>query len=209
MIPSLEPQTILDLLACGAIATAWMVGGVYVCGRLYPGYSHRRQAMSELGARGCPTARIHPFINNFPIGLLFTAFGIGALALLHRQALPKISALLLIAHGLSHIVTGLFPIDADPGARGTSSLGHKIHGMAGLAMYFALLFACVLWVFIGAPATPALRIYSLASAIVSCVSLACMARGFKTGRDVGLHQRISYGVLALWCAVLSVWLYRI
>jgi hypothetical membrane protein len=192
------------LLLCGALAPLWMLAGVTVGGWLYPGYSHTQQAMSELGARNRPTAKIHPFINNFPIGLLFSVFGF---ALLRDRAVPLIAGLLLIVHGLSHIVAGLFPCDEDMGAK-RASTAHKVHAMAGVIMYFSLLAACVLWIFI--ESTPRwFGVYSLLSALGSVVSLSYMVSSLKTGRNLGLHQRISYGVLALWSAVLSVLLYEI
>lgn len=193
------------LLLCGALAPLWMLIGVYAGGRLYPGYSHRQQAMSELGARERPTTVIHPFINNYPIGLLFSASGLGVMLLFHDQRLAHIGGILLLVHGLSHIVTGIFPCDADLGAgSGGGSTEQKIHGVAGLVMFFALWSACVLWIFVGTPAGMAFRTYSLVSAVASMVSLGFMARSLRTGRDMGLHQRISYGILAVWSAVLAL-----
>lgn len=198
-------STAMDyLLPCGALGALWMACGVYVGGRLYPGYDHRHQAMSELGARGRATTRIHPFINNYPIGILFTAFGVGVWGLAPSHGLPMIAATLLVVHGLSHIIAGAFPLDADLGASGTLSTAHRIHGMAGLLMYFALWTACLSWTFIDTPSMEGFRFYSFASAIVSIVVLGFMARSLKTGRDLGLHQRVSYGILGLWCAVLSI-----
>jgi uncharacterized membrane protein len=192
------------LLLCGALAPLWMLAGVYVAGRLYPGYNHRRQAMSELGARDRPTTRIHPFINNYPIGLLFSAFGIGVMLVSRDATLQYIGGIVLLVHGLSHIATGLFPLDADLGAGGRLSSAHKVHGVAGLVMYFALWIACVLWIFIDPPPGAGFRIYSLVSAAASVASLGYMVRSLRSGRDLGLHQRISYGILALWCAILAL-----
>lgn len=196
--------TIDYFLLCGVLAPLWMLIGVYIGGLLYPGYSHRHNAMSELGARERPTTRIHPYINNYPIGILFTAFGAGVMVLMRGQTLPFSGGVLLLLHGLSHIVTGLFPCDADMGAANGGSAAQKVHGVAGLVMFFALWFACVLWIFIDTPAGLAFRVYSLLSAGVSMVSLGFMARSLKTGRDMGLHQRVSYGIIAVWCAALGL-----
>lgn len=201
----MTPTAIHYLLPCGAIGALWMLCGVYVGGRLYPGYDHCQQAMSELGARGRATTRIHPFINNYPIGVLFTAFGVGVVALTSSEnLLPTVAATLLVLHGLSQIACGIFPLDADLGAGGRLSAAHKIHGIAGLLMYFALWAACLSWTFIHWPSMPGFRFYSFASAMVSIVVLGFMVRSLKTGRDFGLYQRISYGILGLWCAVLSL-----
>jgi hypothetical protein len=31
-----------------------------------------------------------------------------------------------------------------------------------------------------------------------------MARSLRGGRNMGLHQRVSYGILAVWCAALAL-----
>lgn len=191
------------LLLCGALAPLWMLIGVYAGGRLHPGYSHRQQAMSELGARERPTTRIHPFINNYPIGILFSAFGLGVMLLMNGEQPAYAGGIVLLMHGLSHIVAGIFPCDADMGAGGNASTAQKLHGVAGLVMYFALWIACVFWIFIDTPAGMPFRIYSLLSAAASIVSLGFMVRSLKTGLNMGLHQRVSYGILAVWCVALS------
>jgi uncharacterized membrane protein len=163
--------------------------------------------MSELGARGRATARIHPFINNYPIGILATVFGFATIGLLGADTLSRVAGVLLVVHGVSQIAAGVFPLDEDLGAGGQLSLAHKLHGIAGLLMYFSLLFACLCWVFIAAPGGSLFTRYSLASVIASLVSLGFMVRALKTGRNFGLHQRISFGLLELWSAVLSVLLF--
>jgi hypothetical protein len=112
--------------------------------------------------------------------------------------------ILLLIHGLSHIVAGIFPCDADMGEGGNPSAAQKVHGVAGLVMYFALWIACVLWIYIDTPAGVPFKIYSLLSAAASIASLVFMARNLKSGRYFGLHQRVSYGVLAAWCSILSL-----
>lgn len=191
------------LLLCGVLAPVWMLIGVAAAGRLYPGYSHRHQAMSELGARERPTTAIHPFINNYPIGILFTAFGVGVALVFRSQPVLLACAVLLMLHGVAHIVAGIFPCDADLGANGPS-LAQKLHGVAGLVMYFALLAACLVWVLVEPEPWRGFRAYSLLSAAASLVSLGCMARALQRGRNFGLHQRVSYGILAVWCAVLGL-----
>ena len=66
--------------------------GVVIAARLYPGYSHLNQAMSELGAIGAPTHGVSPLINNFRLGVLFIVFGLAAFATFHTSKLAQLSA---------------------------------------------------------------------------------------------------------------------
>jgi len=65
-----------ELLAYTAIiASIWIVIGVFTVAKLYPSYSHNKQFCSELGAAGSATEKLSPLINNYPLGILFCAFG--------------------------------------------------------------------------------------------------------------------------------------
>lgn len=73
-------------LYSGMIIPFWLFLGVLVAGALNPGYSHIHQAMSELGAEGSATQFISPLINNFPLGILFIAFGFYlVIAVIHKE----------------------------------------------------------------------------------------------------------------------------
>lgn len=63
-------------LYSGIVIPIWLFIGVAIAGAMNPGYSHVNQAMSELGAKGAVTHIISPIINNFPLGILFIAFGL-------------------------------------------------------------------------------------------------------------------------------------
>lgn len=191
-----ENLRILDL--SGIVAAIWMLVGVIIVARMFPGYSHTHQALSELGAKGRPTAKIHPFINNYPIGLLFSLFGI-ALYLNHRDNIfSLISAGLIFIHGICHVITGLFPCDENLG-QSKPSRTQIVHSVAGLVMLLTLFSASVLWVF----ATAAGLVWFRGlSAVCAVVSIYFLTRVFK-GMNIGLYQRISYGALVFWAAVLS------
>lgn len=192
-----------ELLWTGLLAPLWMLIGVAGLARKYPGYSHTHQVMSELGALSRPTASIHPFINNYPIGALFTAFGV-ALCFEYPNTLYFFAGGTLIAiHGLSHIVTGLFPCDEDLGAN-LPSTRQKIHNAAGLVMYFSLLVACFLWLLAPDKIPGWFWWFTLVALVVSIAFLLFMIKALKTEHYLGLYQRLSYGPLASWCAVLSL-----
>lgn len=193
------------LVLSGVIAPLWMLVGVIVVAHLYPGYSHRQQVMSELGARNRATTKIHPWINNLPIGIWFVLFGVALLRVEPNSNLLFISGILMMVQGASHWVTGLFPCDQDLGIPNPSK-GQVIHNLAGLVMYFALLAVCLLWAIKTHNLPTWFSLYSAFSALVSIVALVFMLRAMKTNINLGLYQRINYGVLAAWVAVLSMML---
>lgn len=198
----------MDLLVlAGVVAPLWMLLGVIVVARLYPGYNHRQQVMSELGARNRATTKIHPWINNLPIGFWFVLFGTALLKMEPTNNLLFISGILMTVQGISHWVTGLFPCDEDLGISNPSK-AQAIHNLAGLVMYFSLLAVCLLWA-VKLHSLPAwFSLYSASSALVSIVALVLMLRALKTNINLGLYQRINYGVLAAWVVVLSVMLLK-
>lgn len=194
-----------SLVLTGVVAPLWMLVGVVVVAHLYPGYSHRQQVMSELGARNRVTTKIHPLINNFPIGFWFVLFGVALLKMESANNLLFLTGMLMVVQGVSHWVTGLFPCDEDLGISKPST-SQIIHNLAGLVMYFSLLFACLLWAIKIHNLPEWFSLYSAFGALVSVVALVFMLRALKTNINLGLYQRINYGVLAVWVMVLSVML---
>ncbi|MCH2058847.1 MAG: DUF998 domain-containing protein [Thalassotalea sp.] len=88
----------------GIIATVWITLGVYIAGKFYPNYDHAKQFCSELGASGSPTKKLSPFINNYPLGILFCLFGWGLIKLDHYiMLLSLLIAPLVIALSPSSI----------------------------------------------------------------------------------------------------------
>lgn len=193
------------LILSGVAAPLWMLMGVIIVARLYPGYSHRYQVMSELGARNRATTKIHPWVNNFPIGLWFVLFGVALLKNELTNGLLFFTGILMMVQGISHWVTGLFPCDEDMGIPKPSK-GQVIHNLAGLVMYLSLLIACLLWAIKIHSLPRWFSLYSAFSALISVVTLVLMLRALKTNVNLGLYQRINYGVLAAWVMVLSVML---
>ncbi|HCS65389.1 MAG TPA: DUF998 domain-containing protein [Cellvibrio sp.] len=193
------------LILAGVAAPLWMLAGVIIVSRLYPGYSHRHQVMSELGARNRATTKIHPWVNNFPIGFWFVLFGVVLLKNEPTNSLQFLTGILMMVQGSSHWVTGLFPCDEDMGIPKPST-GQVIHNIAGLVMYFSLLIACLLWAIKIHNLPEWFSLYSAVTAVISVIALVFMLRALKTNINLGLYQRINYGVLAAWVMVLNVML---
>lgn len=186
----------------GLIASVWLCLGVAIAAHHYPGYSHRKQFCSELGAKGSPTQRLSPVINNYPLGVLFIVFGIYVIE--NQPSYPGwiLIGTMIIVHGLGTWVAGYYPMDKDPYTTRPSREG-KVHGTAGFFMLVSLLIASLatacsstfpVW----------LRLASVIS-LIGCVTFsAILAHAYKRKTNPGLHQRISYGFQLLWLALLSL-----
>lgn len=191
----------MDLSLLGVIATVWLVVGVLVAGKRYSGYNHKQQFLSELGASGAPTQRFSPAFNNFPLSVLFTLFGF---YLINSVGLVALGICILV-HGLGTFVAGVFPMDADPYTRNPSATC-KIHSLAGLFMFISLLVASCIAIF-----TAKLGIiFQLLSAVATLLTLYFtirLAREYPRKGNVGLFQRLGYGVQMLWLSWLSILLF--
>lgn len=195
------------MLLAGILAPLWMLFGVYFCAKLYPNYNHKQQVMSELGARNRPTTRIHPFINNYPIGLLFILFGSAILLSLTHETIIVVAATMMIGQGISHLITGLFPCDEDLGRAKPSATQH-IHNIAGLIMLLTIIIP-VAWWGLSPLSSFWFAAFSWLCLIIFAVYFYLMIKNLKSEHNLGLYQRLSYGALALWVAVLSLNLYML
>ena len=185
----------------GAIASLWIIVGIYVASRFYPNYSHTEQFCSELGAFGSPTQKLSPAINNYPLSLLFCAYGIYLIMSSGDLASLSIGVMIVI-HGLGTLVCGYFPMDADPYTQ-TPTNSCKIHSLAGLFMLLSLLVAPIIVIF-SASFPDYLRVFSLVC-IVGCFYFSyTLAKAFKARTNPGLHQRLSYGFQILWLFGFSI-----
>ncbi|OHU84913.1 MULTISPECIES: DUF998 domain-containing protein [Pseudoalteromonas] len=188
----------------GLIATIWIVIGVYVAGRCYPGYSHTKQFCSELGAAGSPTEKLSPLINNYPLGLLFCLFGWYLAQLPNVSVLVNITGWFVIAHGVGTWVAGYFPMDADPYTK-KPTLSCQLHAWAGMIMLLSLLVAPILIAI--SPTTELIpltfRIFSVLVVIGASYFLFTMAQAINNQTNPGIHQRMSYGLQLIWLSVLS------
>ena len=180
----------------GAIASVWLIVGIYVAALFYDNYSHSQQFCSELGAIDSPTQKLSPAINNYPLGFLFVIFG-SHLVILEPVTLTTITiGAMIIVHGLGTWVCGFFPMDADPYTE-TPSRCCEIHLWSGMVMLLSLIIAPAVIVFSNAfPLN--LRLFSLIC-IIGCVFFSYkLALAFKAKKNSGLHQRLSYGFQIIW-----------
>lgn len=188
----------------GMLAPLWLAMGVTLVACFYPGYSHVRQAMSELGAVGAPTHAWSPLVNNFPLAFWFVAFGCAVWRTFAQSRLARASAVLLMIHGLANVATGTWTCDVGCQPAATSST-QEIHNLAGLVMALSLLGANALWIVLGKRVLGLgwVRALSAATTLVCLATLPLMAQSAGTGGPFGLYQRINYGVSIAWVGVLA------
>ncbi|GAA0375376.1 hypothetical protein GCM10009092_44500 [Bowmanella denitrificans] len=200
----------MEILALsGLLACLWMCFGVALAANFYPGYSHRRQFCSELGAAGSPTQKLSPRLNNYPLGFLFILFGLYILLLPDGAAALQWMGVMIVLHGLATWVAGWFPMDADPYTL-SPSLHCNIHSYAGLLMLLSLLVAPLLSFLL--PANGYLpgefKWFSLLCVIANVLFSVTLAKAYKAKTQPGLHQRLSYGAQLLWLGGLSLQLWQ-
>ncbi|AXA53355.1 DUF998 domain-containing protein [Pseudomonas thivervalensis] len=193
------------LLGFGILIPFWLLLGVALTARAYPGYSHLDQAMSQLGAVGAPTHGFSAWVNNFPLGMMFVLFAIGVARRFKASRMALLSAALIFVHGLASFAAGYFSCDQGC-APIEPSVSQQSHNLAGLVMFISLTLAGVLWTFLGKSLLSSSRfvMYSAISVILAIVTVVLMATALADGHLFGLYQRINYGVSVVWIASLAV-----
>ena len=190
----------------GFIATVlWVVAFLY-SGSLRPEYSHYRQYVSELAARGTPTQHFMQMTGFVIPGLLIAGFGY-SLGMPARNWLVAVATSLLIVGGMAKAVAGVFPMDPCCTSAPLSA-AHEIHNVAGGVHYFTLAMAALIWTFAARQMFGRrfgwFRWYSLASVVLAITSPPVLIwMGAATAADVGLFQRVSFGLLNLWIFVFA------
>ena len=197
------------LNAAGIAAPVLWVAAVVYVGSLRPEYSHYRQYISELAARGTPTQHLMQVAGFFVPGLMVVAFGV-LVGLSAHTRLAGTGAALLIVSGLARIVAGAFPLDPCC-APMAPSFSARMHNAAGTAYILAIGAAVLTWSAVAERTfrTRAhwFRWYSLATFVVAITLPWLLIRLGSESANVGLFQRASFAVLNLWLFVFAavVW----
>jgi uncharacterized membrane protein len=175
-----------------------MIVSVTYSGMIYPEYSHIDQAMSELHALGSPIEKIAPFINHYPLSILFGGFGFFVMSYFTSRT-AKISGLLILLHGVATFSAGYFPCDVGCDPESTS-FSQVLHGVSGLIILLTLLIAPAIWVLISKRELQVVW-FSWLSAIAVLGQLLIMipmVDAMTTGRNIGLYQRLAYSLPLTW-----------
>ncbi|WP_433860516.1 DUF998 domain-containing protein [Pseudomonas thivervalensis] len=193
------------LLGFGILIPFWLLLGVALTARAYPGYSHLDQAMSQLGAVGAPTHGFSAWVNNFPLGVMFVLFAVGVARRFKASRMALLSAALIFVHGLASFAAGYFSCDQGCAPIEPSVL-QQSHNLAGLVMFISLSLAGALWTFLGKSLLSSSRfaLFSAICVILAIVTVMLMATALADGHLFGLYQRLNYGVSVVWIASLAV-----
>ncbi|MFV3289723.1 DUF998 domain-containing protein [Pseudomonas sp. NY11955] len=192
------------LLGSGLLIPLWLLAGVWLTAHAYPGYDHLQQAMSQLGAAGSPTQHWSPWVNNFPLAVLFALFAWGLARRWRGSKLALLSAGLVLLHGIGSLGTGWFPCDQGC-APAQPSTSQQLHNLSGLLMFLSLTLANGLWAWLGSrlAGSRALALFSLGCVVLAIATVALMGQAAQSGQLFGLYQRLNYGVSVLWIASLA------
>ncbi|MNP26358.1 hypothetical protein D3C76_1192130 [compost metagenome] len=156
--------------------------------------------MSQLGAVGAPTQQYSAWVNNFPLGVLFTLFAFGIARRFAGSRCALLSATLILLHGLASIAAGAFSCDVGCAPQ-QPSVSQQIHNLAGLVMFFSLVLACALWWGLSKRLLSSPRFGWFSALCVATVGM--MAKALGEGHMFGLYQRLNYGVSVVWVAALA------
>lgn len=194
------------LLRAGVLIPVWLLFGVLLTASQYPGYSHADFAMSRLGEQGAATHGFSAWVNNFPLGVLFVLVSVGLWRRFAGSRLARVSAVLVLIHGLGSIGAGLFACDQGC-APAQPSVSQQVHNLSGLVMFLSLTLASALWIFLGKRllASPAFSGFSALCTVLALVSVGLMGQALESGHGFGLYQRLNYGTAVVWLGVLA-WL---
>src|SRR5688572_16533016 len=193
------------LNAGGLVAPVLWASAVVYSGSFHPGYSHARQYISELAARGSSTQHVMQAAGFVLPGLLTAGFGV-PLGMRHGASMAGLGSALLIVSGLARATAGVFVLDP-PGRALPPSFEEWMHNAAGVTYVVTLTLAALVWFIASLTGRrPSIWFawYSLATVVAAVASpFALIGAGIATARDVGLFQRVSFAVLNSWILVFA------
>lgn len=172
---------------------------IYSVGFATPGYSLRKDYLSELGAIGAPHNELMNILGIGLIGLLMISFSIGLFKCLRLKKGGPTTTILIGSSGVAFILIALFPCDPNC-VSNEPTLRMTIHLLAGLiAMGFEVLAPLVFGIFVFQKKyQQPLRWTSLALGLVGVTSYLILIVQTETLQDPGLVQRIVQAIGDIW-----------
>lgn len=194
------------LLACGVAAAFFYVLTDTVAAMLYPGYSLRDQAVSELFAIGAPTSPLVVALFSLS-SLLLLAFAAGVwLSSSARRALRAMAVLFALSAVNGLALWTLFPMHMRGQAR---TLTDQMHLILSANPFVILSLVAALIVFTGA-----FRFYTIATILLVMIP-AVLAFQLAPALDadeptpwLGLLERIAQYGYEIWQVLLAIVLWR-
>jgi hypothetical protein len=192
--------------ACGLLAVALAVAVPVLGGAAEPGYSHRAQFISELGAAGAAHAALVSKLGFAPIGVLVLAFLALAAPRLPAGRRTAAGLVAFSAVGAAYLAAAAFPCDA--GCPAAGSLSQSIHNAFGFLEYAGGVAGLLL---LGAAFRGSARWRPVAPVCAACALLA--AAGLvamlvpSLAPSRGLSQRLAEAAVFGWIATVaaSLW----
>jgi hypothetical membrane protein len=165
----------------------------FVFGAMFPGYSHVRDYISELGAAGAPQASAVNLFTFLPTGLLLIVATFSLKGVLPRGSAVTAGLALVSLTGLSYVGAAFAPCDTGCPAAGSSR--QALHNLFGLAGYLgAGVGLCLVGVSAGLRTVGRLAIAAGTVAIAGLVVMGVPeAEPWR-----GLAQRIVEGAIIGW-----------
>lgn len=173
-------------------------------GAAFPGYSHARQYISELGAHGAPHGAWVTYAGFLPAAILLIVFAISA-----AKALPRSRWTALAMFGIGLFAFGYLnsvPFRCDYGCRPEEpSASQMLHNLGGLAGYLSAPLALLMlavqarhW-----PQARFLRWFAGVAGVVSLIAIAGLDAGFSYA---GVSQRLLESCVLGWIVACSFYL---
>lgn len=191
------------LLWIGVAAPLLIVVLVLIAAAVSPGYSHMVHAVSSLGIDG----RVpHPAIFNASMivyGLMMCVFAYAVYDKMGRNRNARLLAIPIAAHGIGVMFVGVFN-DAVVAAGETIPTEAVIHTIFAVMSYAALLVLMVVFniILYNTPFRKKLIPFTVVVVAVSLPLLALFI--FKIGNNIGLCQRVGYGITLFWMVVVTL-----
>jgi hypothetical membrane protein len=180
------------------------------CGALRPGYSQVTLMISELGETGGSYASLMNVLGFIPSGLLIAAFGASLAYLVPRSPLSLVAATPVAIFGLGIAAAGVYSCDPGCPQRYLSSEA-TLHGLVSITAFIAGVLGTALWAycFRGLPMWRWLWPFSAASSGTALALLLVLNATADSRSPHGVWKRLFLATLFLWCAVVSIRLFRL
>ncbi len=205
---------------CGIAAPIVYTLVVIVAGMLYPGYSHTRQAISELAAVNSPVAVVQE-VNSFVLGVLLIAFAWALHTGINGGKESVCGPTLIGFLGIAAIAWTFLP--CDPGCEFVSVVGSLHNTIAMCGFLSALMGIFIVSRTLAADPNWG-RTYRLYSVLTAAVALIALVLWVTFGSPVppgaprlatrvptanGTLQRVFAAIVLLWIEVMAIRLFSV
>lgn len=167
-----------------------------------PGYSHLRNALSDLGAIGAPNAALMDWGGIIPAGLFAAFSAITVHRMLGSGSWSVASPAMLVLGGAGLAATAMSPWRGDPSD--LTLLPNRLHLVFALTGFLCIALAPLFFAF-AARLKPTLRVWFLPS-LGAGVGVLAMAFWPLQGDYRGFFQRAALAIFFLWLVTVCGWL---